>query len=87
MPLYRPKGSKKLERQDKKKKAKRNWFKKGGHESFIMIPATRDSKLKKMIEEKLKKMNLQKMVKIVEKPSQKFFEKLKILNKKPKISK
>ena len=51
-----------------------------------MVPATKDSKLKKTIDEKLKRLNLTKKVKIIEKPGPKFFDKLKILNRKPKIN-
>ena len=82
--MYRPKGYKKEERKNKKKAAKREWFKQGGFKRFIMIPSTKDSKLKKSIEEKLKRVNLTKKVKIVEKPGQKFFDRLKTINQKPK---
>ena len=60
------------------------WFDKGGFESFIMIPATPQSVLKRDIETKLKKLGLFKKVKIVEKPGRKFIEVLKMNNKRPK---
>ena len=69
-PLYRSKGYKKQEREKKKKTSKRTWFKAGGFESYIMVPSTKDSKLKRTIEEKLKGLNLHKTVKIVENQDQ-----------------
>ena len=85
-PLYRPKGYQRQERATKKKASKRTFFRLGGYDSYIMVPATKDSKLKKTIDEKLKRLNLTKKVKIIEKPGPKFFDKLKILNRKPKIN-
>merc|ERR1712173_107111 len=74
-----------MERQHKKKTAKRTWFKNGGHESFLMVSSTKGSELKKNIEEKLRKMNLNKKVKIIEKPGQKFIDVLKANNRKNQI--
>ena len=65
-PLYRPK----------------SWFKRGGYEDFIMIPATPGSELKKMIDERLKALGLWDKMRVIEKPGMKFIEVLKIQNKK-----
>ena len=82
-PLYRPRSYKKEERLLEKKNKKRTWFRKGGNQSFIMIPATPHSKLKRKIEERLKAMKTKQKIKIVEKPGQKFIEIIKKNAKKP----
>ena len=82
MPFYRPKGFNSIERHARKTSKKATWFKKGGHESFIMVPSTPGSQLKRMIEEKLQGMRLKNKIKVIEKPGQKFIDVLKINNKK-----
>ena len=49
-----------------------------------MIPATPGSKLKKMIEKRLKAMKLNEKVKLIEKPGEKFIERMKNSIKKEK---
>ena len=63
------------------------WFKKGGNESFIMIPVTPHSKLKRKIEERIKAIKIKRKIKIVEKPGQKFIEVIKQKFKKPNRTK
>ena len=82
--MYRPKGYKSDERMLAKEAKKKSWFKKGGYGSYIMVPATPNSNLKKSIDEKLRSMNLTEKVKIIEKPGKKFIEVLKEKCKKPK---
>ena len=86
-PLYRLKGFKKLERFIKKNTQKKNWYKQGGYESFIMVPSTPGSTLKKNIEKKLKALKQSKVIKVVEKTGQKFIDILKMKNKKEKTTK
>ena len=83
-PLYRPRGYQKMERYLKKKSSKREWFRKGGYDSFMMIPATPNSELKKMIQKRLKDLGLMETVRIIEKPGQKFIDNLKNNIKKKK---
>ena len=83
-PLYRPKNYKKLERVEEKKAKKTNWYKKDGSDGYLMIPATPGSKLKKMIEKRLKAMKLNEKVKLIEKPGEKFIERMKNSIKKEK---
>ena len=61
-----------MERYLKKRSEKTTWYKQGGYESYIMVPSTPLSELKKEIERKLKVMGLSKSIKVVEKPGQKF---------------
>ncbi len=71
-----------MERYLKKKTSKTSWFKRGGCEDFIMIPATPGSELEKMIDERLKALGLWDKMRVIEKPGMKFIEVLKIQNKK-----
>jgi len=82
--MYRPKGYRRMERIMEKKAKKKSWFKKGGCDSYIMIPATPNSQLKRMIEERLKALKLTGKMKIIEKSGQKFIEVLKKSTKKLK---
>ena len=50
-----------------------------------MIPSTPGSKLKKLIEKRIKLLNLKEKIKIVEKPGQKFFQVMKAHSKKQKL--
>ena len=68
----------------KKKGSKREWFRKGGYDSFMMIAATPNSELKKMIQKRLKDLGLMETVRIIEKPGQKFIDNLKNNIKKKK---
>ena len=54
-PLYRNRGYEKKERLLNKKLKKSNWYSKDGSKSYVMVPSTPGSKLKKMIETKLNK--------------------------------
>ena len=73
-----------MERFLKKKSKNQTWFRNGEYQSFIMVPATPHSKLKKMIEAILEALKLKEKVKIIEKPDQKFIQVLKNINCKPK---
>ena len=73
-PLYRPRGYKRMERYSEKKMKKKSWFSKGNYTSYIMIPVTPHSKLKKKIEHRLKAIKTKEKVKVVEKPGKKFIE-------------
>ena len=84
-PMYRPRGYQKIERDHEKKLKKKTWFQKGGYTSYIMIPVTPHSKLKKKIQKRLEAISTKK-VKIVEKPGQKFMQVLKNHSKKNKKS-
>ena len=71
-PLHRGRNFRKEERKDEKEKKKVNWYKgKDGNsfDSVMMIPATPDSILKKIFEEKAKEAKLR--IKIVEKSGMK----------------
>ena len=83
-PLYRPKGYRRMKRFREKKVKKRDWFKKGNKDSYIMIPATPNSKLKKMIQERLRILKIGGNIRIVEKSGQKFIEVFRQHNKQPK---
>ena len=76
-PLYRPKGYMTKERAAEKKAKEKSWYKQDGSHGYLMVPATPGSKLKKMIETKLKAMNLSEKVKIIEKPGEKFIDRMK----------
>ena len=76
-----------MERYLKKRAEKRSWYKRGGYESYIMVPSTPGSSLKKIIEKRLKTMNLSKTLKVNEKPGQKFIDVMKMSTKKDKIEK
>ena len=63
-PLYRPKNWEAPEREKERRKKKRNWYKRGGYESVIFVPATPKSTLRKEYEEEVKNSGLK--VRIVE---------------------
>ena len=67
-PLYRPKEWKRTEREKQKRNKKENWFKKGGNETVVFVPATPQSKLKKAYEEEIRKAEMK--VKVVERSGQ-----------------
>ena len=54
-PMYRPRGWRSEERARKKREKKEAWYKKGGCESVIFVPATPRSELKRRYEEEIKK--------------------------------
>ena len=83
-PMYRPKGYRKLERVNEKKDKKKNWFKKGGKQSYFIIPATPNSQLKKMIQGRLKALKVGESIRIVERSGQRFIEVWQQQNKRPK---
>ena len=78
------KGYKMKERAAKKKAQETNWYKGDGSQGYLMVPATPGSKLKKMIETKLKAMNLPEKVKIIAKPGEKFIDRMKRCTKREK---
>ena len=65
IPLYRPKGWKSDERRNLKEEKKKNWYKKGGYESVIFIPATPNSELMKIMKKKVEDSDLK--IKVIEK--------------------
>ena len=78
-------GLRDIGRKKEEKKAKHyNRYMNGGNQGYLMVPATPGSKLKKMIEERLKAMNLNEKVKIIEKPGERFIDRLKKSTKKDK---
>ena len=64
-PLYRPKTWRTLEREKERREKKNNWYKKGGYESVMFVPATPGSVLKKRYEIEVAKSGLK--IRIVEK--------------------
>ena len=71
-PMYRPKGYWKMERILEKKAKKKTWFKKGDCDSYIMIPATPNSELKKEVDQIAKNSGLK--IKVVERPGKKLVD-------------
>ena len=64
-PLYRPKGWKRAERDERKKDKRVNWYRKGIYSSVIFIPATPNSGLRKLLEKDIQESGLK--IKLVEK--------------------
>ena len=64
-PLYRPTTWRTLEREKERREKKNNWYKKGGYESVMFVPATPGSILKKRYEIEVAKSGLK--IRIVEK--------------------
>ena len=64
-PLYRPKTWKTLEREKERKEKKNNWYKKGGYDSVMFVPATPGSVLMKKYRNEVEKSGLK--IRIVEK--------------------
>ena len=81
-PMFRPRSWRRQERDNEKDSQKRTWFKKGGHNNFIHIPATPGGELKKDIEEKIQGINKRLNIKIVEHPGRKLIYLLKMQEKK-----
>ena len=63
-PINRPKTWKKKERMELKEKKKTDWYKQGGFDSVLFVPATPNGKLKHMYEEEIRRSGLR--IKIVE---------------------
>ena len=63
-PLYRPREWKRDERSRSKKDKQLNWYKKGGYESVIFVPATPNSELQKKYSNEVTKSGLK--IRIVE---------------------
>ena len=82
-PIYRPRNWKEQERMEKKKNQVDNWYRKGGYESMMFVPATPGAELRKDLQEKMDTLGMQ--VKIVEKPGEKLVNVLKQNTKKEKI--
>ena len=66
-PLHRPRKWRRKEREKEKRAKKENWYKKGGNESVVFIPATPNGELKKRLTEKIKNSKVK--LKVVEKNS------------------
>ena len=49
-PMHRPKTWQRVERLEEKEEKKKTWYKRGGFDSVLFIPATPDGKLKRMYE-------------------------------------
>ena len=63
-PIHRPKGWNRSERIEQKQLKKKNWYKQGGFDSVLFIPATPEGKLKRMYERTIQKSGLR--IKVVE---------------------
>ena len=55
-PMHRPKGWKKNKREEEKVQKKDNWYKKGGDESVIFVPATPCSELQRKYQQEIKRL-------------------------------
>ena len=64
-PLYRPRDWNRVERDKEHVAKKKDWYKRGGDESVIFVPATPGSKLRKKMEEEIRKRSFK--IRIVEK--------------------
>ncbi|PFX15321.1 Transposon Ty3-G Gag-Pol polyprotein [Stylophora pistillata] len=64
-PLHRPKEWRKVEREKEKSERKSNWYKRGGNESVIFVPATPNSRLRKEYQTEIKQQGFN--IKVVEK--------------------
>ena len=63
-PMYRSKESDTPRERARRSKQKREWFRKGGYESVMFVPATPHSMLRKMVEEEVASSTLK--IKVVE---------------------
>ena len=66
-PINRPKEWRRVEREKEKLEKKQLWFKSGGFDSVLFVPATPDSKLKNLYQREIMKSGFR--VKVVEKVS------------------
>lgn len=67
-PLYRDRKWKRKERKKEKRTKKETWYKKGGYETVMFIPATPKSELKKIYEKTIENSKVK--VKVIEKRGQ-----------------
>ena len=65
IPLHRPRKWKQQEREEKKRHKRENWYRRGGNDSVVFIPATPRGELKKRLMKKIQDTNVK--LKIVEK--------------------
>lgn len=63
-PLYRPREWKAYERARERKKRRDNWFRKGGYETVIFVPATPGSQIKRRYMREIKATEFK--IKVVE---------------------
>ena len=66
-PIHRPKEWRRVEREEEKSRKKKSWYKSGGFDSVLFVPATPESKLKNMYQREIGKSGFR--VKVVEKVS------------------
>ena len=65
IPLHRTREWKRNERERMKRVKKEEWFKKGGYESLIFVPATPKAELKKKLQRKVDETDIK--IKVIEK--------------------
>ena len=63
-PMHRPKGWYKAERLEEKERKKTNWYRRGGFDSVLFVPSTKDGKLKQMYQHTIRKSGFR--MKVVE---------------------
>ena len=63
--LYRPREWKREERDQEKARKRSNWYKKGGNEAVIFVPATPNSQLQRRYQKEIKRQGFK--IKVVEK--------------------
>ena len=63
-PMHRPKGWCKAERLEAKERRKRSWYRRGGFDSVLFVPSTKDGKLKQMYQHAIRKSGFR--MKVVE---------------------
>ena len=63
-PMHRPKGWLKAERLEEKERKKTNWYRRGGFDSVLFVPSTKDGKLKQMYQHCIRKSGFR--MKVVE---------------------
>ena len=56
-PLHRPREWKREERDQEKARKRSNWYKKGGNEAVIFVPATKNSQLQKRYQKEIKRQS------------------------------
>ena len=64
-PLHRPKEWRKGEREQEKVRKKNDWYKRGGNEAVIFVPATPNSQLQRKYQKEMKRQGFK--IKVVEK--------------------
>ena len=71
-PIYWPRTWREKERREEKRNKVRGWYKKGGFDSKMFVPATPGAELKKRVEKEMEGTGVR--VKIVEKPGEKLIK-------------